>query len=128
VDPDHDQHHVGGGGDVGLAAGGQPAVLVADGLGGDVDDDLDAVAPELLAEQPPSSTSAVDMTAREGCGGWPAFGMGSRGRWWAGRPPTGSTPTWSLLVSGAGLLILRGELLAGNRGPHQLHPLPGFWS
>jgi hypothetical protein len=127
VDPDHDQHHVGGG-EVGLAAGCQPAVLVAGGLGGDVGDDLDAVAPELLAEQPPGFHVDGGHDRRGGLRWLASVWMGSRGGWWVGRPPTGPTPTWSLLVSGADLLILRGELLAGDRGPHQVHLLPGFWS
>jgi hypothetical protein len=51
ADPDHDQDQVGGAGEVGFASHHQTAVLVVDGLDGDVVDHLDAVAVQLLAEQ-----------------------------------------------------------------------------
>ena len=128
MDPDHDQHHVGGGGEVGLAAGCQPAVLVADGLGGDVGDDLDAVAPEFLAEQPAEFhvDGGHDRPGRAGVAGQRLDGFS---RPMVGRKASDRVDT-DLVLAGqwADLLILRGELLAGNRRPHQLHPLPGLWS
>jgi len=50
-DADDDQDQVGGGGEVGFAGHGQAAILLVDGLDGDVIDNLDAVAAQLLAEE-----------------------------------------------------------------------------
>jgi hypothetical protein len=50
-DSDHDQDQVGGDGEVGFAGYGEPAGFLVDGLDGDVVDDLDLVAAQLLAQQ-----------------------------------------------------------------------------